>query len=427
MPDLQKKFEGKCLLILGTNSITCDIVNYARSQGAYVIVTDNLPPRKSAAKLIADETWMVNTADVDTLESLAIQNKVDGIFSGASEFNLEKAMTLSERLALPFYSTREQWEICSNKQRFKQLCRDNGVPVTREYRLNGNNRTEDLCKIEYPVIVKPADCSGGTGISICSNESELLKAYAKAVSLSKTHAAIIEEFIEGNEFVSAYTIHDGQFNLTITEDRYLDPEPGDTMPLPQASIFPSKYTGRYLEELNDKVIDMFKGIGLANGFIFLQGMVNHRGFHFFETNYRLPAAYWHRLTSLINGTNHMEMMVNYALTGKMDDYDWCLDNPEFPKYCCALPLVSRGGLVGKIVGLDEIKNLKSLIFVLNGYNVGDYIEKSGTLKQIHIRIYLKENSLPELGNSIKKIQDTVRVFDDKGNNMLLPAFDTSRI
>ena len=98
-----KKFTGKKLLLLGTNAGTCDMVNYARSQGAYVIVTDNLPPEKSAAKLIADEAWQVSTADVDTLEKLATQNKVNGIFAGVSEFNLEKALTLCERLGLPFY------------------------------------------------------------------------------------------------------------------------------------------------------------------------------------------------------------------------------------------------------------------------------------------------------------------------------------
>ena len=75
MANLTRKFTGKKLLLLGTNPGTTDMVNYARSQGAYVIVTDNLPPDKSAAKLIADEAWPISTADVDTLEKLAINNQ----------------------------------------------------------------------------------------------------------------------------------------------------------------------------------------------------------------------------------------------------------------------------------------------------------------------------------------------------------------
>jgi biotin carboxylase len=425
MENVKKKFEGKKLLLLGTNTVTCDIVNYAKSQGAYVIVTDNLSPQKSAAKLIADETWMVSTADVDTLERLAKKNKISGIFAGASEFNLEKVMTLCERLELPFYSTRKQWEICSNKLRFKQLCRDNGVPVTKDYRID--KKSEDLRYIKYPVIVKPVDCSGGTGIGICRNEHELLKAHEKAVSLSKTYQAVIEEFVEGDEFMVAYTVNDGQFSVTITEDRFLTPEPNITIPLPQAAIFPSKHTDRYLGELNDKVIKMFESIGIANGFIFIQGIIDNEGFHFFETNYRLAGSHWYLFTSRINGTNYMEMMVDYALTGKMNGDDLRLDNPKFPRFCCTLPLISKGGLVGEIMGLDNIKNKKSLIAVYNSYKTGDYVEKSGTLRQLHVRLFLMEDTIEELKHSIKQIQDTVKVLDDKGNDMLLPSFNTDRI
>ena len=51
-------------------------------------------------------------------------------------------------------------------------------------------------------------------------------------------------------------------------------------------------------------------------------------------------------------------------------------------------LLSRGGLVGKILGLEEIRNKKGLIAVDKLYDVGDYIERSGTLKQIHLKLYL---------------------------------------
>ena len=115
------KFKGKRLLLLGTNPGTADIVNYARSQGAWIIVTDNHPVEKSAAKQIADEAWPVSTADVDTLEKLAVKHRVNGIFARVSEFNLEKALTLCERLGLPFFCTRQQWDTCSNKHLFKRL------------------------------------------------------------------------------------------------------------------------------------------------------------------------------------------------------------------------------------------------------------------------------------------------------------------
>jgi biotin carboxylase len=427
MPDVTRKFESKKLLLLGTNAGTCDMVNYARSQGAYVIVTDNLPPEKSAAKQIADEAWSVNTMDIDTLEQLALQNKVNGISAGASDFNAERALSLCVRLGLPFYCNRRQWEICSNKQRFKQLCRDNGVPVAKEYLISSDHNTEDLQQIQYPVIVKPVDLGGGTGIGICRNEEELLRAHHQALYRSRAKQAIVEEFVEGDEFSAGYTIQDGQFSLTYVADRYTNAEVSETIPLPQAFILPSKYTNKYLEELNSAVIRMFQSIGLFNGSIFLQGIINNNHFHILEANYRLGGFSFYRFISRINGINYMEMLVNHALTGKMEGYDLSLDNPKLNKCGCYLPLLSRGGVVGKVIGIEKISKKKSLIAVDNLYDIGDYIEKSGTLRQIHLQFFLVEDTIQEVKDSILEIQDTVKVLDDQGQDMLLPPFNPERL
>ena len=427
MINLPKKFTGKKLLLLGTNRGTCDMVDYAKSQGAYVIVTDNLLPEKSPAKLIADEAWPISSADVDALEKMITKNRVNGISAGASEFNLERALTLCERIGLPFYCNRKQWEICSSKQLFKQLCHDNGVPVAKEYTLNSDFREEDLRQIRYPVIVKPVDSSAGIGIRICRNEAELVGAYAKAASQSLKKRALVEEYITGDEFNAGYNIREGQFSLSCMGDRYFYPEQSATIPLPQLSIWPSKYIERYISELNDKVIRMFKSIEVSNGFIFVQGLINEKGFHLFESNYRLPGSPWYRFISQINGINHMEMLVDFALTGKMEGFDLSLDKPKFRKYFCNFNCVSKGGTVGKIIGLEEVRRKKGIIFVDNYYEAGDYIEKSGTLKQLHLKFYILEDTVQELKNSIKEIQAIVKVLDDKGNDMLLPPFNTDKI
>ena len=427
MPDVIQKFVGKKLLLLGTNPGTTDIINYARSQGAWVIVTDNQPIEKSAAKQIADEAWPVSTADVDTLEKLAVQRRVNGIFAGVSEFNLEKSLTLCERLGLPFYCTRKQWETCNNKQRFKQLCRDNDIPVPKEYKIDTPFNSEDLRQVRYPVIVKPVDKSAGTGIRICRNEDQLLKAYPQAVSLSNDNQAVVEEFIEGDEFLAGYVIKDGEFSLSHIIDKYVNLEPGEGMSLPQAIISPSKHANRYIEELNFKVIKMFQDIGLVNGFIFIQGLLNEK-FYVFEANYRIDGLMFYRIVSKVNRINYMEMLVNHALNSKMINYDLRLNNPKLSnKCCCGFELVSRGGVVGSIQGLEVINNKRNLFTIDKMYEVGDYIQESGTLNQVLLRFYFIEDTLQDLKNSIKEIQENVKVLDDKGTDMLLPPFDTNRI
>ena len=237
----------------------------------------------------------------------------------------------------------------------------------------------------------------------------------------------LRNLLKETNLLAAYSIKDGDFSLSYMIDRYFNLEPSETIPLPQAAMLPSKYTNQYIKELNSKIIKMFQSIGLANGSIFIQGQKNNEGFYIFEANYRIDAILWYRVTSKINGINFMEMLVDYALTGEMSGYDLSLDKPNLNKRCAVLSMVSKGGRVGKIIGLEKITNKKSLIAVEKMYDAGDYIEKSGTLRQVHLRFHLIDDSIQELKNSIKQIQDTVRVLDDEGNNMLLPPFNINRI
>ena len=115
------KFDGMTRLELGTSVSSVEIVKYAKSEGAYVIVTDYLPTEKSEAKKYADETAMISTLDADALTEFAREKKVDGVFCGVSEANLLSVKTVAERLGLPCYFTREQWGLCQDKAEFKKL------------------------------------------------------------------------------------------------------------------------------------------------------------------------------------------------------------------------------------------------------------------------------------------------------------------
>jgi len=117
---------NKKLLVLGGSSASLDVVKIAKKMGVYTIVTDDRP--SGAAKDIADEAAMVSTIDMDGLLQLIRQKNIDGVFCGPSEFNIINTMKICSLAGLPFYATKEQWDICSNKDRFKQLCRDNAVP-----------------------------------------------------------------------------------------------------------------------------------------------------------------------------------------------------------------------------------------------------------------------------------------------------------
>ena len=166
----------KKLLILGSDYGTIDIVHEAHRMGLYVIVTDLM--ETSPTKQAADESWLISTTEIEILEMRCREEHVDGILTGASDFNIRQSRILCKRLGLPVYCDNDNaWEVSTNKRKFKDLCKKIGAPIAEDYHLSDELSRNDLAKIHYPVVVKPVDKSGNRGMSYCSNEEELIKAY----------------------------------------------------------------------------------------------------------------------------------------------------------------------------------------------------------------------------------------------------------
>ncbi len=85
--------------------------------------------------------------------------------------------------------------LCMDKDLFKAVCRDKGIPVCRSVTLRNGDRPEN--PFGYPVFVKPARLGSSVGISKVREEGEL----EGAVELARRHdeKVLIEEFVSGVE------------------------------------------------------------------------------------------------------------------------------------------------------------------------------------------------------------------------------------
>lgn len=413
--------KGKKLLILAGRPVgTEDIIKYAKSKGVYTIVADYLPKEKSIGKRLADECWDISTAEVDEIVKRAKEAHVDGVYTGVHEFNVVKTMEACEKLGLPFYATKEQWEIGTDKAIFKEICNKYDLPTAKTY------SAADFSAIVYPVIVKPVDGSSGKGISICQNEAELKVAYKLALDESIKKEVIIEQYLYGDEFVVFYTIVNGISKLSVMTDYYYNYDQKVTMPLPQVYIYPSRYLDEYLTALDEKVKTMLRGIDIKNGTFFLQGFKNENGFFFFEPGYRPGGSSTCRYTKHLNNISYMDMLVNYALTGEMGD-DVEKENPYFSNPCCTLSLVATGGTIGQIEGFEKYANDTCVISSEKRFDVGDHIKEKSALGQIVLRFFIVCETFDDIVKKIDEIQAGVKVLNTSGENMLIHPFETSRI
>ena len=303
--------EGKRLLVLGGTSAK-DIVLQAQKMGVYTIVADF--NETNAAKQVADEKVLISTSDTNALVDFVRRNRIDGVFSGPSEFNIQQVMKVCHAAGLPFYATKEQWDICQNKAAFKALCRKFNVPVVPEYNVTIEMRPEDLAKVKYPVVVKPTDACSSKGLSICANEDELKKAIPLAISASSSASFIVEKCITSDYgFGCRYIANDGEIWLSAVNDQYTVDEFDGHAHISAVSCFPSKKTDTFIRDINPNVVAMFKSIGLSNGTFFMQALVDQDDgqIYFHEMGLRLSGGLNYKMFESACGYNDVQMMIRY--------------------------------------------------------------------------------------------------------------------
>ena len=85
--------------------------------------------------------------------------------------------------------------LCMDKDLFKAVCRDKGIPVTRSVTVRNGDRPDN--PYGYPVFVKPARLGSSVGVTKVVEEGEL----DEAVELARRHdeKVLIEEFVDGVE------------------------------------------------------------------------------------------------------------------------------------------------------------------------------------------------------------------------------------
>lgn len=420
-----KTNEKKKLLVLGGGEAAVNVVREAKKQGLYVIATDYLPGGR--AKEEADKSYQISTCDIEKLKQLVAEEEIDGVFCGPSEFNIVNTMTLCEETGLPFYATREQWNICSNKMTFKKLCREHGVPCVEEYDIKKIDETK------FPVIVKPVDGHSSRGIKVCNTEAEVHEAYENALEYSESGQAIIERYIdsEGVGFNVRYIAQDKKLHLVLTGDTYIVDPYERTALINAVGIYPSKYNQYYMENINKKVKKMFESIGIDHSSLFIQALVDNDKLYFHEMGLRLSGGLLYKLVEPITDINDMKMLIRYAVGEKFafDDEISQIDSDLKGKKACIFNIPLKPGKIGKICGCEKIKETINLQAFEQYYWEGDTIEEGyiGTIQQHLGRFKFIADTLEEIMEIIDFIQRTIIIRDTEGNDMIYQYFDTARI
>ncbi len=425
---MEREFEGKRLLILGGNPETKALVEVANSMGIKTIVSS--ARHGDAAKEAAWKAYDVDGMDVPGLVALARKEQVDGVLVGVADILVPAYCKVCDVLNLPCYATQEIVDVFSFKDVFKATCERYGVHGIPEYYLDAELKPEDLERIHYPVMVKPVDNGGGVGMTVCYNEEELRKGVETALAASYKKRFIVERYMQCDDMGMYYTFKDGYCSASCIYDRYASDEQKRMSRVCLGGIYPSKHLEEYFCRMHDNVVRMFENIGIRNGVLMLSAFYENGEFYVYDTGFRLQGEAPHLLMKAVHGFDQREMLVRFALTGSEGDVDIRKEDDTRlrGKWAATLWLDLKQGKIDRIEGLDELAEDKRVVANVQRLKEGDEVKKEwiGNEKQVFTRIYLVCESKEELAETLKHYQNTVKVFDDEGNDMLLRGFEVDK-
>lgn len=412
--------KGKKILILGSTELIAGIVRKCKELGVYTIVTDNRPLHKAPAKLIADKYYDIDFSDIEEISRMIQKEKVNGVLTGFTDSYMKFYVDICKANGLPCYMDYHQLEIATDKTAFKSACIKSGVPV-----IPGDTaeKYEDAVEIAnvtgYPVMLKPVDNSGSRGVIKCEDEGGLKNAYEYALSFSESKRVIVEKYLACSSMAVSYFLADGNIRLSTTDDRMIHKDKESGSSISCYSEYPSKYTLRYIDEVNDKVVRMLQDNGFKNGMVSLQTFVDESSFYFCEMCYRPSGGQHYTLVHRFNDVDQLALLIEFAVTGNcVSNWEMEKETPFFSEKCAQLRILGKPGKrIMKLAGFEQLKSQPNVIKSFSVLNPGNIIGRSGTTAQVIgnvVYTFTHEEDRQAVANSIFSNLD---ISDGAGENV----------
>lgn len=410
--------QGKKLLILAGAGVHCKVVRAAKEMGVHTIVTDYLDPVDAPAKQIADEYWMLNITDIDAIVKKCKEEHVDGVLNFCIDPAQIPYQQICERLNLPCYGTKEQFEILTDKRKFKDFCKANNVDVIPDFTVDDIEKGH----AEYPLFIKPNQSRGSRGQRVCYSRDEALSAIAVARAESLDGRFLCEKSLTGNrDIASAFYVVNGEPYLVKFGDRYLGKEEDNLNRQVMCTVLPSEFTPIFESCVMARVKGMIKTLGIKFGPVFMQGFVDGDTIRFYDPALRMPGGGYDILLEKVTGFSTVKSLIHFALTG---DKHTTIGDPQavykLGGGCVTLVTVSaRPGKIFSIVGSEQIAALPNVAYVRQIIGRGEIVPDTGDIAQRIASIGAFFETRSQAGDFLRRLYATYQILDADGRNMVV--------
>lgn len=321
------------------------LIQELKRRGITTILADM--NNKVLAREYADEFANISVLDVCAVKQLAIEKKVDFLITVCADQVLQVVAEVSEALGLPCYIDHKTAVLVSQKSYMKKVFSENGIP-TSKYVVMDKLDLNAVQNLKFPLIVKPVDAYSSRGVSKVNNAEELQISFEKAVGISRTKNAIVEEFVEGKELTIDVYVEEGKAHVLCISELYKTGEEGKF--IINRSQHPANISDSIAMQIADTAQKIAEAFGLVNTPMLIQLISNGKEISVVEFCARTGGGVKFLMIKKFTGFDVIKAVVDLTLgekphVGTLNEYSKITVN-EFV-YCHA-------GVLDHLKGFEEL-------------------------------------------------------------------------
>lgn len=338
-------------MVLAAGLLQIDVIEKAKSMGYYVLAVDGNP--KAPGFNVADKAICADIVNEETMLKIARDEHVDGVIHPCSEVSMAVMGRINDELGLSGIS-REQAICATNKHLMRKAFEKANAPSPKSILAQDAEDAWSRLQNEFDTdaILKPSRNSGSRGIAKVSrnmDKGDFIRAYDEALSESRDHSVLIEQFIEGPEFSIEIIVWNDKVNvLTVTDKKTTDAphfvELGHNQP--------SCFSDADVETLKAAAIAGVRALGVNNCACHAEAKLMNGKAYLMEVGARLGGDFIStELTHLSTGIDMVAAAIDVALGVEPD-----LSAKEEPKGVCIRYFCPKPGKLVSISNTEVLNN-----------------------------------------------------------------------
>ncbi|QKK02227.1 MAG: ATP-grasp domain-containing protein [Pseudomonadota bacterium] len=268
-----------------------------RAVGHQVMVIGNLADDPLHG--IADRSELIDYSDHDAVDEAIVGRDIRFLVPGCNDVSYWCAVLIAEDRGFPGFDPKEVVSKFIFKDAFREHARKKGYRVP-----SAALSMESAQSLNPPILVKPADVSGGKGMTLVEDLGAMERAWDYAEMTSPTGRALAEEFIEGQLYSHSAFLNNKEIVLDFFVTEY-------------CTVYPFQVNSSHLshdldsvvsEGLRDWTHSFAEDLDLCDGLLHTQFIVdkNHE-YWLIEVTRRCPGDLYAELIRKSTGIDYASL------------------------------------------------------------------------------------------------------------------------